>query len=438
MSSVRVVITGLGAVSPLGLTVSDMWQGLRTGGCGISKITAFDPADFNCKLAGQVPDYKIQQYVPKSHRKAVKLMSKDIELAVIAAREALTDSGLVTKAIDPEKVNVKPERMAINMGAGLISCDLIEMAPAVAASGTDGKFDMRKWGKEGLELVTPLWLLKYLPNMLACHVGIIHDIEGPSNSITCAEVSAYIAIAEAAEVIARGTGDIALAGGAESKINPVLIMRQCLIKRTASRHNDNPDQACRPFDADASGSVFGDGGGVIVLENLDNAAGRGAKIYAEVVGTGQSTSLNAEYEHIEPDGYGLTIAIEKALEQANISPEDIDLIIPHGVGIPQDDIAEAKAIETAMGRETERIPVWPTKSMLSNTGAACGGLDIIAAVCAMKAALIPAAKNCTKKLTGCNLNIVKETIEKDIRHALCCGYTYGGQTAAVILKKFEN
>jgi 3-oxoacyl-[acyl-carrier-protein] synthase II len=426
-----------------------MWEGLCAGRCGIGKITAFDPTGFACKLAGQVPDYKIQQYVPKSYRKAVKLMSRDIELAVMAANEAVTDSGLITKGIDPEKVNVNSERMAINMGAGLISCDLIEMAPAVAASIVDGKFDIRKWGKVGLELVTPLWLLKYLPNMLACHLGIIHDIEGPSNTITCAEVSGYIAIAEAAEVIARGSSDIALAGGAESKVNPVLVMRQCLIKRTTSRHNDDAEGACRPFDAEASGSVFGDGGGVIVLENLDNAAKRGAKIYAELVGTGQSACLprlaengeagiNPAYEHIEPDGFGITIAIEKALAQANVSPGDIDLIIPHGVGIPQDDLAEAKGIEAAIGGETERIPVWPTKSMLSNTGAACGGLDVVAAVCAMRDGLIPPAKNCTNKAPLCNLNIVKEIIKADIHYALCCGYTYGGQTVAVILKRFEN
>lgn len=438
MNSARVVITGLGAVSPLGLTVKQMWESLCAGRCGISKITAFDPVGFDCKIAGHVPDYKIQQYVPKSYRKAVKLMSKDIELAVVAASEALTDSGLITKGIDPEKINVNPERMAVNMGAGLISCDVIEMAPAVAASIADGSFDIRKWGKDGLALVTPLWLLKYLPNMLACHIGIIHDIQGPSNTITCAEVSGHIAIAEAAEVVARGSSDIALAGGAESKINPVLIMRQCLIKRTTTCHNDDPENACRPFAADASGSVFGDGGGVVILENLDNAAKRGAKIYAELVGTAQSACINPVYEHIEPDGTGITIAIEKALAQAGISPEEIDLIIPHGVGIPQDDLAEAKAIEAAIGREAKRIPVWPTKSMLSNTGAACGGIDVVAAVCAMRDGLIPAAKNCTKKAAGCNLNIVKETIKADIRYALCCGYTYGGQTAAVVLKKFEK
>jgi len=148
-------------------------------------------------------------------------MSRDIELAVIAANEAFIHAGFVTRGIDPENINVDPERVAINLGAGLISCDLVELAPAVAASATDGKFDILKWGTDGLGLVTPLWLLKYLPNMLACHVGIIHDIQGPSNTITCAETAGHLAIIEAAQVIARGGSDIALAGGADNYDSPV-------------------------------------------------------------------------------------------------------------------------------------------------------------------------------------------------------------------------
>jgi 3-oxoacyl-[acyl-carrier-protein] synthase II len=383
MNSARVVITGLGAVNPLGLTVSDTWAALCAGKCGIDKITAFDPVGFNCKLAGQVPDYKIRDYVPKTFRKAVKLMSRDIELAIIAASEALTDSGLITKGIDPENINVNPERMAINLGAGLISCDLVELAPAVAASINDGKFDIRKWGKEGLEQVTPLWLLKYLPNMLACHIGIIHDIQGPSNSITCAETSAHLAIAEAAQIIARGASDIALAGGAEAKVNPIVMIRQCLLKRATDQNNDEPASACRPFDADAKGSVFGEAAGIVILENLENAEKRSAKILAEVVGIGQSNNINPQYEHLEPDGKGIEIAIKKAMADAQIGPEDLDLIIPHGTGIPADDLAEAKAIQTALGVAATRASLWPTKSMLSNTGAACGAVDVIAAVCAM-------------------------------------------------------
>jgi 3-oxoacyl-[acyl-carrier-protein] synthase II len=432
--SARVVITGLGAISPLGLTTGEMWQGLSAGRCGIGTITAFDPVGFTCKLAGQVPDFKIQQYVPKAYRKAAKLMSRDIGLSVVAANEALTSSGLVTKGIDPENINVDPERVAINLGAGLISCDLVELAPAVAASITAGRFDIHKWGKDGLELVTPLWLLKYLPNMLACHIGIIHDIQGPSNSITCAEASAHLAIGEAAQIIARGNSDIALTGGAEAKVNPIVMIRQCLLKRATTENNDDPTTACRPFDADARGSVFGEAAGIVVLEALEHAQSRRAKILAEIVGVGHSNSINPVYERLERDGKGVQIAVEKAMADAEIQPEDLDLIIPHGTGIPGDDLAEAKAIEAALGKAVTETPVWPTKSMLSNTGAASGALDVIAAVCAMNEGKIPAARNCDRKAEGCNLNIVAQPQQPKIRYALCCSYTYGGQTAALLLK----
>ena len=158
MSSTRVVITGLGAISPLGLTAEQMWAGLSSGRCGIGPITAFDPVGFTCKIAGEAPGYKIREYVPKSYRKATKLMSRDIELSVVAAHEALTDGGLITKGMEAGNVNIDPTRTAVNLGAGLISCDLVELAPAVTASTVDGRFDIRKWGKDGLELVTPLWL----------------------------------------------------------------------------------------------------------------------------------------------------------------------------------------------------------------------------------------------------------------------------------------
>ncbi len=435
MGKTNIVITGLGAISPLGLTVSDMWTGLSSGRCGISKITTFDPAGFSCQIAGLVPEYKIQDYVLKTYRKATKLMCRDIELAVVAAKEALLCSGIITKGIDPENINVKPERMAINIGAGLISCDLVELAPAAAASVTDGEFDIQKWGRFGLEFVSPLWLLKYLPNMLACHISIIHDIQGPSNTITCGEAGALIAISEAAQIIERGDSDIALAGGAETKTNPMNVVRQCLLKRATTENNNDPASACRPFDTDAKGSVFGEGAGIVVLESIENAKRRGTKIYAEVVGTSQSNNLNPAYEHLEPDGACLRIAIEKAMQEAQIEPDDLDLIIPHGTGIPQDDLAEARAIKDALGKAAMKPAVWPTKSMLSNTGAASGALDVIAAVCAMAEGKIPAAKNCDRIAQGCNLNIVKKPIQKEIRYALCCSYTYGGQVAAVVLKK---
>ncbi len=437
MSYNRVVVTGLGAVSPLGETPQQMWQSIHAGRCGIDNIKAFDSTGFECKLAGEVPPYQIRKHLPKSHRKAAKLMCRDIELAVIATEEAINDAALITRAVEPEHINLDPTRTAINLGAGFISCDLVELAPAVAESTVDGKFNIKKWGNQGLEMVTPLWLLKYLPNMLACHIGIIYDIQGPSNSITCGESSALMAVAEAAQIIARGDSDLAVAGGAEAQVNPITMTRQCLFKRAVIGDVEDPKTACRPFDAEAGGSVFGEGAGILILENMESAKKRGAKIYAEIAGAAHSNSINPALQHIEPDGKGLQIAIEDAMDDAQIKPEQLDLLIPHGTGIAVDDVAESLAIEAALKDKVDKIPALPTKSMLSNTGAACGALDTIIAALAMRDRNIPASKNCENKRKECKLNIPMQPLRKDIKYALCCSYTYGGQTSALILKKVD-
>jgi 3-oxoacyl-[acyl-carrier-protein] synthase II len=437
MDAVRVVVTGMGAISPLGLTVDQMWAGLLEGRCGIDRIKAFDPKGLPCEFAGEVPPYSVQDHVPRKYRKSVKLMCRDIELAVVAAQEAFVASGLITKGIDPDHVTLNPTRTAITLGAGMINCDMAELAPAVAASTTDGRFDLKKWGKQGLDLVTPLWLLKYLPNMLACHIGIIHDIQGPSNTLTCAEASSHLAIGEAAQVIARGDSDVAVTGGAEARVNLMMLLRQCLLKRAVCNSSRAPSEMCRPFDSQAEGSVFGEGGGIVILESLEHARKRGARILAEVAGIGQSNSLNAAPEHLESDGAGVRIAIEKAMADADVTPDAIDLIVPHGLGLLEDDLAEARGIQAAMGPAIDNIAVWPTKSMLTTTGAAAGSLDMIAAIKAITESTIPAARNFHKAAEGCRLHIATQRRQRPIRHALCCSYTHGGQTAAILLKRFE-
>lgn len=438
MSRRKVVITGMGVVSPLGLTIADFWQGLQEGRSGISKIQAFEPTRFPCQLAGQVPEYKIRDYVPKAYRKATKLMSRDIELSIIAADEAVKNAGLVTKAAETGSVTVSPQRFAISFGAGLISCDMLEIAPCIAMSLTDNKFDLRKWGREGIQALTPLWLLKYLPNMLPCHIGILHDIQGPSNTITCGETASHIAIDEAADMILRGDADVALAGGCEAKVNPIAMLRQCLLKRSAVDSNDAPDRACRPFDESASGSIFGEAAGVVVLEELEFALNRKASILAELAGAASGSSLQPGYVHLDRDGKGLEIAVRQALKAAEVTPEQIDLIIPAGTGISQDDKAEAAALKGVFGGALNQISVWPIKSMVSHTGAAAGALDMIAAVKAMRHGQIGPAKNFSHPAEGCDLNISTTQEQKDVNYALCCGYSFGGQTAALVIKKFKD
>ncbi|MFI4911188.1 MAG: beta-ketoacyl-[acyl-carrier-protein] synthase family protein [Sedimentisphaeraceae bacterium JB056] len=437
MEQRKVAITGIGAVSPLGLTASDMWEGLKEGKCGLSEITAFDPVEFPCKIAGQAPEYKIRTYLPKHHRKAAKLMSRDIELAVMAADDAVRNSGLGTKHVEAEPKLV-PERTTINIGAGLVTCDIEEMAPAVSASIEDGKFDMKKWGTDGMGLVTPLWLLKYLPNMLACHIGIIHDIQGPGNNITTGECAGAMSVIEAALTIKRDAADTALAGSGEGKVEPIALMRQILSGRASTKGNDMPQAASRPFANDASGAIFSEGAGMLVLEELNAAKSRNAKIYAKIAGMGESISISDDIVHLEADGKGLEIAITKAMEEAGITAEQIDLIIPHGTAIAQDDKAEAAAITAALGDAVSNIPVLPTKSMIGHTGTASASIDLVIASKAMEEGFIPAAKNCEQEFEGCKLNIVKKAVTKEIKYALCCSYTAGGQCVAIILEKEGN
>lgn len=437
MAGRRVVITAVGAVSPLGLTSGQMWEGLLQGRCGIGRIRAFDPVKMPCQIAGEVPEYNIRDYVPKAYRKAAKLMCRDIELSVIASDEAVRVSGLVTKAIDPEHPTLPSERTGIDFASGIISCELPEIAPSVAVSAENGQFDMKKWGREGIPTVTPLWLLKYLPNMLACHIGIIHDIQGPSNTITCGEVSSHIAVSEGAEMIQRGHADIVLAGGGEAKVNPLLMVRQCLLKRSTFSGNHNPQAACRPFDAKADGSVFGEGAGVLILEDLDFAQKRGATILAEYAGGASSASDTDDYIHLK-NGEGLEIAIRQALEEACVRPEELDLIIPHGTAIPSDDRIEAAVLEKILGSAVSRVPVWPLKGQLSHAGSAAGALDMAAAVLAIQNQTIGAAFNLETPLDGCRLLFPKKAAAHSVRTVLCCGYSFGGQTAAVVLKRYEE
>ncbi len=234
-------------LAPIGIGSKTFWENLLAGKCGIGKVRGFDPSGFNCQIAGEVPDYKIGDFVPKSYRKATKVMARDIELAVVAADDAFKDAGLKSKAYtDSPDFNVK--RFGCNIGAGLISCEVNEIAAAVTTSLREddpGQIDMRKWGRDGMNQLTPLWLLKYLPNMLACHVTIVHGLMGPSNTITCQEASSHLAIGEAFRTIQRGNAELAICGGAESRINPMGLVRQELLKRLNTDCNDRPAETHR-------------------------------------------------------------------------------------------------------------------------------------------------------------------------------------------------
>ncbi len=436
MNDRRVVITGLGVVTAGGLGIEELFANICAKAQNVKRIDLFDPSGFGCQVAGQLDDFSARKFVPRSYRKAVKVMARDIEIAVAAADLAVRDAGITTKGIDENAVDIDPARFGCNIGAGLICADLNELGAAVNTSVTDGKFDFKKWGNEGISNLTPLWLLKYLPNMLACHVTIIHGTKGPSNTITCGEASGHLAAGEAARTIARGAADIAIAGGGESKVNPMNLLRQTLLERVTTTGNENPAQACKPFDADADGTVIGEGGGLVILEDQSHAADRGARVYAEFAGFGAGNNPDGMNYLEEPKGDGEARAISAAIADAGISPEQIDLVIPHGTGVPAEDAAEADAIRQTLGQRADTVPVVPLTGGFGNLFAGAGAVQLSVAAMALHKQTIPPAVNFEKPAEAYRLNVQMEQTDAKLQYALCCTHATGGQNAAIVLKRY--
>ncbi|HEX7011053.1 MAG TPA: beta-ketoacyl synthase N-terminal-like domain-containing protein, partial [Phycisphaeraceae bacterium] len=343
----EVVITGVGPVSGLGLGIEPTWQRLLAGESAVGPIQAFDPSGFPCRIGAEVQDFSVRDFVPKTYRKATKVMARDIELAVAAADLAARDAGLVTRGTDSDATpTYPPTRVGAHIGAGLIAAELNELTAALAEStDSEGRFDIHKWGREGMSHLTPLWLLKYLPNMLACHVTIIHDAQGPSNTITCNEASGGLSVGESLRVIRRGAADACFCGGADAKLNPMAFLRQVFTDRLNTQDNDRPQQAVRPFSVDAAGGVVGEGGGILILEAREAFERRapGRAPYAVVAGFGASQTVHRPSRNLEPDleGRSIALAIQAALRDAGVTPEHIDLIVPFGCASPAWDRAEA-------------------------------------------------------------------------------------------------
>ncbi|MFW6155188.1 MAG: beta-ketoacyl-[acyl-carrier-protein] synthase family protein [Planctomycetota bacterium] len=437
MNGRRVVITGLGAVTAAGIGAGALLDAARAGAGCTRRIDRFDPSGFACTAGGQVSDFSARTFVPKTYRKAVKVMARDIELAVGAADLAIRDARLTTRGIDADAVDIDGGRFACNIGAGLICADLDELGQAMqSALDAQGRFDFHRWGAEGMTNLTPLWLLKYLPNMLACHVTIIHDLRGPSNTITCAEASGLLSIGEAAGQIARGSAEGAVAGGAESRLNPMGLLRQALLGRLVATDSRDPATVCRPFDADHAGTVIGEGAGLLVLETLDRAAGRGAGMYAEVVGFAAAT---------DPAGAGparahagnVAGAATRALEQAGIGADQLDLLVAQGTGVPREDRAEAGALGEVLGGVP--VPVVSPTGLVGNCAAGGGGLAAVLAAAAVRDGVIPPGANFRAPAPGCeHLAIRREALRSPVRYALVQAISHTGQSAAMILKRIEE
>lgn len=461
----RVVITGLGPVTAFGVGLDPLWQALLEGRTAIAPITRFNASGFPCSLGAELPEdkFNIRDVVPKSYRKATKVMCRDIELAVAAAAAAISDAGLVTRAAeDAGAVTVPPHRMGCHIGAGLIAADVDELTAALAASRrtvpsgqlsavgakadsashgasadapwTMDEVDLAEWGRTGMENLTPLWLLKYLPNMLACHVTIIHDCQGPSNTITCCEASSGLSLGESVRVIARDRADVCLTGGAEFKLNPMAFYRQHAAGRLAPTSDTSTD-AVKPFDPSANGTVLGEGGGILIIEEREHALARGAKVYAEVAGFASTQSIchnNLTFD-FDPEDPGISDAMEHAIAQAGITPAQIDAIVPFGSGIPNVDQAEAAAIQRVFGERAASIPLLTTVPNTGNCNAGNGAIALIAAAKAIESQQLP-ARISTSGAQGMDANACPARPAK-LDYVLVSSTSQGGQNAAVVLRR---
>ena len=437
MADRRAVITGLGVTSAAGTGTAEFWRTLVDGRKCLTTNSIFDPEGFDCHAAGQIEGLSARKVVPKSYRKAVKIMARDIEVAVVAADLAFKDAAITTRADAENEMSVEPGRLGCNVGAGLICCELDELGLAAKTSVTDGKFDLGAWGAGGMENLTPLWLLKYLPNMLSCHVTIIHGAEGPSNCITCGATSGILSVAEAARWIARDAADVAIAGGAEAKLTPLGVLRQSLLGRLCTDSNDRPESACRPFDATHAGTVMGEGGGLLIVEDADRAKSRGAPTYAEFAGFGAACDPNG-INVTEPNCGSLDLAVTKAIADAGITPGDIDLIVAQGTGVSGEDRCESEAWAKVFGENLPNIPAMAITGTTGSMFAGQSGVTLVTAALALQHQIAAPTVNFTTPHEGCRLSLSGEPRKCDINYAVIGAFSVGGQSAACVLKRCES
>ncbi len=441
----RVVITGLGVAAPVGLGIESFWDGLLERRCGLRGIEAFDASGLASRVGGELPEFQLGDSIPKTYRKSAKVMARDIVIAVVCAYHAVRDAGLRTKCIIERgeadgPSNVDSTRFGANIGSGLICADLQELAGALATSvDEDGAFSLARWGVEGMNNLTPLWLLKFLPNMLACHVTIVHDCQAPSNTITCGEASSHLAIGEAFRTIARGAADVCICGGAESKMNPMAVARAMLLGRLNTKSNDDPKGACRPFGAGRCGTVAAEGGGLTIIESLDHARARGARIYAEVAGFA-STSNRYSWSRPDPQGRPIALALGRALSDAGIVSGDVSLAVPDGLGLDEHDAAEARAWKSVLGEHLPRIPALSTRGANGNCGAGAGVLEFSAMTMALHRNTVPASLNTDRLDAECAFRFVQaDPIDSAIDYAVSTSSALaGGQSSALVIRRFKE
>jgi len=410
----RVVVTGIGLVTPLGIGVEKTWQSLCEGKSGVGRITRFDPSELPSQIAAEVKDFDPADFIEK---KEIKKMDRFIQFGIAAAKMAVEDARLeITEAIS--------ERVGVYVGAG------IGGLPAIESNHI-------KFLEGGIKKLTPFFIPMVIINLVSGHIAIMVGAKGPNSAVVTACATGTHAIGDAFKIIQRGDADIMIAGGTESTISPLAVGGFCAM-RALSVRNDEPEKASRPFDALRDGFVMGEGAGVVILEELTLAEKRGAKIYAEVCGYG----MTGDAYHITspaPEGVGAARCMNATLKDAGLSPDDISYINAHGTSTKFNDENESSAIKAVFGKKAYDIPVSSTKSMTGHLLGAAGGIEAVFSVLAIDRSVIPPTINYEFPDPECDLDYVpNKSRASNVDVALSNSFGFGGTNACILFRKFTG
>jgi len=415
MNRKRVVITGLGAITCLGSSVDQLWDGLINGRSGIRRITQFDPSDLPCQIGGEIPDFDPNLYMD---RKEVRRMPRSTQISLACAKQAIDDAGLPDIMADPER-------------AGVVF--------GTALGGTDALIEgYDEFKEKGYQRVKPFVLPTGIPNLPGFAIAKRHQCLGHNSTVVVACATGTQTVGEGAEVIRRGAADVLIVGGTEALMKDYSIAGFVVMRALPCNYNDAPEKASRPFDADREGFVFSEGAAAMVLESLEHALNRGATIYAEVIGQASSS----DGYHIaapHPEGLGAIRTMKWALEDAGIDPTEIDYINPHGSSTPLNDSMETHAIKEVFGDHAYKLAISSTKSMLGHAMGASGTIEAIACTLAIRDGIIPPTINYETPDPECDLDYVPNIARKqNVSAALSNSFGLGGQNACLVIKKFQE
>lgn len=424
----RVVVTGIGCITPLGHDVETVWKALQEGKSGVGKITHFDASCFPTHFAAEVKNYDVAKYVDDAT--PYQWSTSNTKFAIGAASQAFADSGILESGIDPTT-------LGIYLGAGEGQQDFPLFMKLISSSETNGEIDLERFTALGLQQLNPYFEVEQEPNMPAGHLAALFNAQGPNLNCLTACAASSQAIGEAAELIRRGEAEAMLSGGSHSMIHPFGVTGFNLLTALSTR-NDDPQHASRPFDKNRDGFVLGEGAGMLVLEELEHARKRGAKIYGEIVGYG-STADAYRITDIHPSGRGAIGCITMALKDAGLNTDQIDYVNAHGTSTSVNDKVETMAIKGALGQYAADTPVSSIKSMMGHLIAAAGSVEAITCLMAIRDGVLPPTMNYETPDPDCDLDYIPNAARQaNVDYALSNSFGFGGQNVSLILGKYQG